>query len=86
MVVHFSNKQIHSHINTLLPEIQPFYVYPLDEDEAHLCPVHAMAEWINASKITSGFMFRKFTAQDRPSDLEDAPMVCYPYIWPIVAK
>jgi len=42
-----------------MPEIQPFYVYPLNEDEAHLCPVCAMAEWINASQITSGFMFQK---------------------------
>jgi hypothetical protein len=75
MAVRFSQKQIHSFINTLLLEIQPFYIYPLDEDEAHLCPVRAMAEWIDASKVTSGFMFRKFTAQDRPSDLEDAPMV-----------
>jgi hypothetical protein len=77
MAVRFSKKQIHPFINTLLLEIQPFYVYPLDEDEAHLCPVRAMAEWIDASKVTSGFMFRKFTAQDRPSDLEDAPMVRY---------
>ncbi|KIM35214.1 hypothetical protein M413DRAFT_79592 [Hebeloma cylindrosporum] len=56
-------------------QIQPFYLYPLDKDEAHLCPVRAMAEWIHASTVTSGYMFRKFTAQDRPSDLDDAHMV-----------
>ena len=60
---------------TLMPDIQPFYLYPLNDDEEHLCPVRAMAKWIDASQVTSGFMFRKFTAQDRPSDLEDAPMV-----------
>jgi len=51
---------------TLSPEIQPFYIYPLDDDGEHLCPVHAMAEWIDASHVTSEFMFWKFTAQDRP--------------------
>src|SRR6266700_6868595 len=63
-----------------MPEIQPFYVYPLDDDEEHLCPVRAMAEWIDASQVTSGFMFRKFTAHDHPSDLADAPMVSQPQI------
>ena len=60
---------------SIMSEIQPFYIYPLNDDEEHLCPVRAMAEWIDASKITSGYMFRKFTAHDHPSDLEDAPMV-----------
>ena len=67
--------QISLYINASMPDVQPFYVYPLDDDEEHLCPVRAMAEWIDASQVTSGFMFRKFTAKDRPSDLEDAPMV-----------
>ncbi len=58
-----------------MPDVQPFYIYPLDEDEAHLCPVRAMAEWIKASDITSGFLFRKFTAQDCPSAHEDQAMV-----------
>jgi hypothetical protein len=61
-------------LNIIL-DVQPFYIYPLDEAEAHLCPVRAMAQWIKASKVTSGFLFRKFTAQDRPSAHEDAAMV-----------
>jgi L-lysine 2,3-aminomutase len=61
---------------TLL-DVQPFYIYPLDEEEAHLCPVRAMAEWIKASKITSGFLFRRFMAQDRPSAHEDTAMVSF---------
>jgi len=40
-----------------------------------LCPVRAMAQWIKASEVTSGFLFRKFTAQDRPSAHDDAAMV-----------
>jgi len=54
--------------------VQPFYIYPLDEEEAHLCPVRAVAEWIKASQITSGFLFRRFMAQDRPSAHEDTAM------------
>jgi len=33
-----------------------------------------MAQWIKASEVTSGFLFRRFTAQDRPSAHEDAAM------------
>ena len=60
-----------------MTDVQPFYIYPLDEEEAHLCPVRAMAEWINASQVTSGFLFRRFMAQDRPSAHEDTAMVRY---------
>lgn len=63
--------------NVITEDIQPFYIYPLDEEEAHLCPVRAMAEWINASQITSGFLFRRFMAQDRPSAHEDTAMVSF---------
>ena len=56
-------------------DVQPFYIHPLDEEEAHLCPVRAMAEWIKASQVTSGFLFRRFMAQDRPSAHEDTAMV-----------
>ena len=66
-----------SYADSLIPDVQPFYIYPLDEEEAHLCPVRAMAQWIQASKVTSGFLFRKFTAQDRPSAHEDAAMVSH---------
>ena len=46
-----------SPIIVLMPEIQPFYIYPPDDDEEHLCPVCAMAKWIDTSQVTSGFMF-----------------------------
>ncbi|KAF8889752.1 hypothetical protein CPB84DRAFT_1683776, partial [Gymnopilus junonius] len=38
-------------------EIKPFHIYPLPWDEAHLCPVCALGEWMKASKITSGYLF-----------------------------
>jgi hypothetical protein len=58
-----------------MADVQPFYIYPLDVEEAHLCPVRAMGQWIKASQITSGFLFRRFMAQDRPSAHEDTAMV-----------
>ncbi|KAJ7755954.1 hypothetical protein B0H16DRAFT_1315486, partial [Mycena metata] len=33
----------------------------LPHHEAHLCPVRALWYWINASRITSGFLFRPIT-------------------------
>ncbi|CAA7260796.1 unnamed protein product [Cyclocybe aegerita] len=53
--------------------IEPFVLHALHEEEAHLCPVRALAEWIDASKITSGYIFRKIVMDDRPS-AQDIPM------------
>jgi len=33
--------------------------------EPHLCAVKALAEWITASGITTGYLFRKFASGDR---------------------
>jgi hypothetical protein len=76
---HLSTKtfSIADHLHFFMADVQPFYVYPLDEEEAHLCPVRAMAEWIKESQVTSGFMFRRFMAQDRPSAHEDTAMVSF---------
>jgi hypothetical protein len=57
--------------------IKPFYLYPLPEEEAHLCPVRALSEWVVASEITSGNMFRKFSSNDRPSSEEFSNMVMF---------
>lgn len=46
----------------------------MPEEEAYLCPVRAMAEWINASEITSGYVFRRMASGDRASQ-RDSPMV-----------
>ena len=57
-------------------EIKPFHLYLLPEEEAHLCPVRALAEWLLASQIQRGFLFRKMYAGDRIADLEqNTPMV-----------
>ncbi|KAH9003271.1 hypothetical protein EDB86DRAFT_3062790 [Lactarius hatsudake] len=39
--------------------IKPFVLHKLPEPMAHLCPVRAYAEWIKASRIKKGYMFRK---------------------------
>jgi hypothetical protein len=54
--------------------IKPFYLYELPEHEAHLCPVRALAAWIAATKITSGYLFRRMATGDRPRQ-DDTPMV-----------
>ncbi|KAF5330343.1 hypothetical protein D9619_005481 [Psilocybe cf. subviscida] len=54
-------------------EIQPFFLQALAVEDAHLCPVRAVGEWIHASGITSGYLFRRMTALDRPV-LADAHM------------
>ncbi|KAF9526293.1 hypothetical protein CPB83DRAFT_770642 [Crepidotus variabilis] len=53
--------------------IKPFYLHALQDEEAHICPVRAMSEWIEASKITKGYLFRKMASGDRPSQ-NDSPM------------
>ena len=42
--------------------------------EAHLCAVRAIADWIAASKITKGYLFRKFASGDRVAEANQ-PMV-----------
>lgn len=55
-------------------DIKPFVLHVMPEEEAYLCPVRAMAEWINASEITSGYVFRRMASGDRASQ-RDSPMV-----------
>ncbi|KAJ7263209.1 DNA breaking-rejoining enzyme [Mycena haematopus] len=47
------------------PDIEPFYLYPLPENQAHLCAVRAYTEWVDASHITEGFLFPKIGAGDK---------------------
>ncbi|KAJ7743734.1 hypothetical protein DFH07DRAFT_749786 [Mycena maculata] len=55
-------------------EIEPFYLYPLSAEQAHLCPVRAYAEWLSASKIRSGYLFPKIGAGDKLMTDKDEPM------------
>jgi hypothetical protein len=45
---------------------------------AHLCPVRAYSDWIKATRINEGYVFRKLGAGDRPSSDLNAPMVSTP--------
>jgi hypothetical protein len=55
-------------MNSLLLDIKPFHLYALNASEAYLCPVRALAEWINPSEITTGYLFRKFASGDRVAE------------------
>ncbi|KAH9164835.1 hypothetical protein EDB89DRAFT_1842122, partial [Lactarius sanguifluus] len=57
--------------------IKPFVLHKLPEPMAHLCPVRAYAEWIDASQIEHGYMFRKLGSGDRISE-NNQPMVRAP--------
>ncbi|TRM67998.1 hypothetical protein BD626DRAFT_564873 [Schizophyllum amplum] len=47
--------------------ITPFVLWRLEADEAHLCPVRALCEWLDASGIRKGYLFPKLTAdRSRP--------------------
>ncbi|KAG6884566.1 hypothetical protein C0992_006083 [Termitomyces sp. T32_za158] len=48
-------------------EIKPFFLHMFPEEEAHLCPVRAFAEYINTCSITEGYIFRKICKGDRIS-------------------
>jgi hypothetical protein len=36
----------------------------LPEQEAHLCPVHALAEWLSVSRISTGYIFWRIASGD----------------------
>ncbi|KAL1712390.1 hypothetical protein EV715DRAFT_278005 [Schizophyllum commune] len=44
-----------------MSDIVPFILWPLESDEAHLCPYRALCEWLHASGITEGYLFPKLT-------------------------
>ena len=57
-----------------LLEIPPFILHPIPEEMAHLCPVHAYAEWVVVSEITQGYIFHKIASGDQISEA-NGPMV-----------
>ena len=58
----------------IVADIKPFVLHMLPEEEAYLCPVQAFTDWISASCITSGYVFRRMAAGDRPV-ANNLPMV-----------
>jgi len=56
----------------------------MDEAEAHLCPVHAMVEWVDACQIESDYLFQKIVSGDRVSQ-NDVPLVSFTCIAVIIS-
>lgn len=52
----------------IFTEVKPFRLYMLDEEDAHLCPVRAIAQWIESAQKEEGPLFRKMNSGDRVSD------------------
>ncbi|TRM68005.1 DNA breaking-rejoining enzyme, partial [Schizophyllum amplum] len=46
-------------------KIIPFVIWPLEEDEAAICPKRALCEWLQASGIREGYLFPKLTSDGR---------------------
>ena len=44
----------------------------MPDEEAHLCPVRAMGNWIRLSRVTSGYVFRKIASGGRVSQQNTA--------------
>jgi|ERR1700733_913849 len=55
-------------------EIPPFMLHTMPQEMAHLCPVRAYADWLAASEINEGYIFRKMASGDRISQANE-PMV-----------
>jgi hypothetical protein len=55
-------------------EIQPFVLYTMKDWEEHLCPIRALAAWLDESKIMQGYIFRKIASGDRVAEANH-PMV-----------
>jgi hypothetical protein len=53
-----------------MTDVKPFYLHELAADQAHLCPVWALADWINISKVKTGHLFCRIWSGDRVADLD----------------
>jgi hypothetical protein len=53
-------------------EIKPFHLHLQLDDDAYLCPVRALADWISVSEIKTGYLFRRMDVSDR---VTEKPMV-----------
>ncbi|KAG1886935.1 uncharacterized protein F5891DRAFT_1132297 [Suillus fuscotomentosus] len=54
-------------------DIKPFYLWVLPSNEAHICPAWALAAWLQESKLTTGYLFRKVVSGDRIAEA-NSPM------------
>lgn len=56
-----------------------FYLWVLPSNEAHICPAWALAAWLQESKLTTGYLFRKVVSGDCIAEA-NSPMVCYYFV------
>ena len=56
--------------------IKPFVLHTMPEEMAHLCPVRAYVDWLNATSITQGYIFRKIDTRDWVLE-KNEPMVFF---------
>ncbi|KAK7001192.1 hypothetical protein R3P38DRAFT_3327245 [Favolaschia claudopus] len=47
--------------------VKPFYLHLFPPHLAHLCPIRAVANWLDVSDIEDGFLFRRIVSGDRVS-------------------
>ncbi len=52
--------------------VKPFKMHKMPHDQAHLCPVRAIAYWMDAYGVKSGYLFPSFASKDRPRPGEHA--------------
>ncbi|KAJ7210194.1 DNA breaking-rejoining enzyme, partial [Mycena rebaudengoi] len=49
-------------------DIKPFVLHELPEDQAHLCPVRALAAWLAVARISQNYIFPTITVRDQIGD------------------
>ncbi|KAH9011180.1 hypothetical protein EDB83DRAFT_2177140, partial [Lactarius deliciosus] len=49
-------------------DIKPFVLHEMPDSMAYLCPVQAYAEWLEATEIENGYVFRRLGSGDRVSE------------------
>ncbi|KAF8219849.1 hypothetical protein L208DRAFT_1337373, partial [Tricholoma matsutake] len=49
-------------------EIKPFHLHLQLNDDAYLCPVQALADWISVSEIKTGYLFCWMDVSDRVTE------------------
>ena len=59
---------------------KPFTLWMFDHIDSYLCPIRALATWINLTGIESGFLFRPLDIMDGASSLQDKHMARIVYV------
>ncbi|KAK0462316.1 DNA breaking-rejoining enzyme [Desarmillaria tabescens] len=72
--IHYVSITLPFRKNSPFGDIPPFVLRALPAHMAHLCPVRALAEWIDASEITQGYLFPNIDKRDRPITVKNTAM------------